>query len=750
MGKVPMNQKKIHSITLAIIMIASCFVAAIPVLAEDGNLHAVKGMLYINGFAAPAGIQIILTFPTEPPLQRTTAWDQGYNYVISFQGHEGQTGEFSIYFQEQYYVPTDNLTVTIIQDVIGYHLDLHITAYGGNNIPPIADAGGPYTAQINIPITFTGAASYDIDGTIAGYRWDWTNDGIYDTSWLTTPTATHSYSTEGGYTVKLQVKDDDGAINNDTAPVTITTTPPTNQPPYTPAAPYPLDLSFNQSIFSDLSWDGGDPDAGDIVFYDIYFGTTNPPLFYGATIGYPAAQTRITYTLPQLLLSITYYWQILSHDNHGASISGPVWRFTTVLAGADTQPPSKVTGLTVTDAQDGKLNLVWNPATDNVGVDHYKIYRDTIFLINRSTTSYQDTGLVNGHTYTYTVMAVDTSGNEGNLSDPASGTPTPSGNGGGGGGEENPLENIFPVADASAGEPYEGYVNQPMTFDGSKSHDPDGHLISWDWSFGDGTSNTGETTTHTYTQAGIYTVVLTVKDNRSATDTDQTTAVVTIPNIAPTTPNITGPNTGQKNTSYDYQVTSTDADNDTIKYIFTWDDGETTTTAFFASGVTVTQAHTWSAAGRYEISVTANDNTTDSGTATLVVLIDAVYVNGDGYLIDTDGDGIYDLFHSNETGAETNVTLQDDGTYLIDTNGDGEPDLIYDPETKETKEPKKEGATDNLPWFILGAILGCIAILSLSMLLLIRKTTPVPPPAAPVESTKSTPTKQSGKKSTKK
>jgi hypothetical protein len=43
-------------------------------------------------------------------------------------------------------------------------------------------------------------------------------------------------------------------------------------------------------------------------------------------------------------------------------------------------------------------------------------------------------------------------------------------------------ENIKPVADLSAGEPYQGYVNVEITFDGSKSYDPDGNITKWFWS----------------------------------------------------------------------------------------------------------------------------------------------------------------------------------------------------------------------------------------------------------------------------
>lgn len=110
-----------------------------------------------------------------------------------------------------------------------------VTDNGGTPSPPLnaapkADAGGTYSGYVNASITFTGSGN-DTDGKIAGYRWDWTNDGTYDTAWSTSNTATHSYSSAGTYTVKLQVKDNDNATGTDTATVTISPEPSTDNPP---------------------------------------------------------------------------------------------------------------------------------------------------------------------------------------------------------------------------------------------------------------------------------------------------------------------------------------------------------------------------------------------------------------------------------------------------------------------------------------------------------------------------------------
>jgi hypothetical protein len=92
---------------------------------------------------------------------------------------------------------------------------------GPTNIVPTAHAGGPYIGYVNATITFNGSTSMDADGSIVGYRWDFTSDGVFDTDWTSTPIATHVYEHAGIYRATLQVKDNRSATDNDTADVTI-------------------------------------------------------------------------------------------------------------------------------------------------------------------------------------------------------------------------------------------------------------------------------------------------------------------------------------------------------------------------------------------------------------------------------------------------------------------------------------------------------------------------------------------------
>ncbi len=62
------------------------------------------------------------------------------------------------------------------------------------------------------------------------------------------------------------------------------------------------------------------------------------------------------------------------------------------------------------------------------------------------------------------------------------------------------------------------YASPPVTmdFDASSSSDTDGTITSYNWVFGDGETDTGVTTTHTYDTSGKFTIILTVIDNQGA------------------------------------------------------------------------------------------------------------------------------------------------------------------------------------------------------------------------------------------
>lgn len=172
---------------------------------------------------------------------------------------------------------------------------------------------------------------------------------------------------------------------------------------------------------------------------------------------------------------------------------------------------------------------------------------------------------------------------------------------------------------AFAGGPYYGYVNETITFNGSKSYDRNNRINSYHWDLGDGTIAYGEIVTHFYSEVGEYKVVLTVTDTKSATGSDETFAIIIKPNNPPSEPNITGLTEGIINTVYEFGIISTD-DGGKIRYTVDWGDGKTTESLFIESGILFNASHKWANPGIYTINVKADDGETNT-TSQLTIKI---------------------------------------------------------------------------------------------------------------------------------
>ena len=241
-------------------------------------------------------------------------------------------------------------------------------------------------------------------------------------------------------------------------------------------------------------------------------------------------------------------------------------------------------------------------------------------------------------------------------------------------------------------------IGQEILFDASASYDPDNDTLTYTWSFGDGSTASGVKVRHSYSNIGTYIVSLTVRDGKGGEDTIYQTIEVVKGNYPPSKPVISGPTVGHRNISYNYTFKSTDPDNDSIKYTIDWGDGTNYTSGFIDNGTNLIITHKWNKSGKYTIHARVSDNKTISTVAIYIVYIDTMKVDGIGYLVDEDYDGIYDFLYNETSGNKTTVKYRD-GEYLIDENGDDNWDYTFSNNGLTIYRNKEMG--DRLPGFEL-------------------------------------------------
>ncbi|MDG6219700.1 MAG: hypothetical protein QCI00_09735, partial [Candidatus Thermoplasmatota archaeon] len=212
-------------------------------------------------------------------------------------------------------------------------------SYNTLNNPPNTPSkpSGPTSGIVGYWYLYTTVAT-DPDGDSISYGWDG-GDGIVDywTGYYPSGTVCSVYIkflSVGTYKLQIKAKDYHGAESNFSPPLFVTiSSSTTNHPPDVPSNPYPRHQATDVDINDYLIWTGGDPDPGDIVTYDVYFGSMLP-------LQKVAGNISTNFYNPNFLFhGLTYYWFIVAWDNHGLSTQGPLWYFTT--KSASNNPPLK-------------------------------------------------------------------------------------------------------------------------------------------------------------------------------------------------------------------------------------------------------------------------------------------------------------------------------------------------------------------------------------------------------------------------
>jgi PKD repeat protein len=181
------------------------------------------------------------------------------------------------------------------------------------------------------------------------------------------------------------------------------------------------------------------------------------------------------------------------------------------------------------------------------------------------------------------------------------------------------------------------------SFNGSASSDSDGSIAGYSWAFGDGTTSTGVTATHTYGRTGTYSASLTVTDDRGSSTTASTNVSVT--NTLPTAA-FTVACSGLHCTLD--ASGSADKDGAIASYGWSFGDGSN------SSVTTASTVHDFPKAGNYTVTLTVTDNA--GATALITQRINPISVSARGYKqggldkVDLSWNGIagtsYDLYRN--------------------------------------------------------------------------------------------------------
>ncbi len=166
-----------------------------------------------------------------------------------------------------------------------------------------------------------------------------------------------------------------------------------------------------------------------------------------------------------------------------------------------------------------------------------------------------------------------------------------------------------------------------VTFDAEDSYDPDGSIMTYQWDFGDGNTDSGAEVSHTFTAASVhtFTVTLVVTDNDGATGTSTQTIEVHpaasgtgAGNNAPTARFTVSPSYGDSPLTVTFDASlSSDVDGEIVLYGWDFGDGST------GSGESLTHEFTSVVTTNYTVTltVTDDDGATASTSITITVMV---------------------------------------------------------------------------------------------------------------------------------
>lgn len=177
-------------------------------------------------------------------------------------------------------------------------------------------------------------------------------------------------------------------------------------------APSPINL--NSELIGNtisLSWAASN-DNSQVIHYNIYRSTS--PINEGNK-QLLNTTTDLNYIDTTILDGRTYYYAVSAQDQSGniATLSN-IEQLTT----PDITPPTKVQSVTIFPKPNGEIRIDWDNANDNVGVNRYVIYKDTLSNpnvehIKVQLNTFSEINEQHGMEFYYAIAAEDAAGNIG-------------------------------------------------------------------------------------------------------------------------------------------------------------------------------------------------------------------------------------------------------------------------------------------------------------------------------------------------
>jgi beta propeller repeat protein len=322
----------------------------------------------------------------------------------------------------------------------------------------------PESPAVNATVNFTGNATVDGDCGIDAWAWSF-GDGATGSG----QDVTHNYTSEGTYTVRLNVTLDDGTVCNASEDITVTPLPADNcscaadftWSPENPVVNETVDFTDQTTVNGDCAiqawaWDFGDGETGE-----------------GGTASHAYA-TAGTYTVG---LNVTLDDGTACNTSSDVTVSPLPEENCSCTASiakdrdqAEPEQPVAFTGSAAIDGDCSVTGWAWDFGDEATGEGETASH------------AYAAAG-----TYTVTLVATLDDGNTCQATTDVTVTAPPE-----------------PCSCSAS------ITSSGNSFQGEADIQGDCSVTSWSWDFGDGATGSGQDVTHDYAAEGTYTVTLTV------------------------------------------------------------------------------------------------------------------------------------------------------------------------------------------------------------------------------------------------